>query len=200
MQTDDSRLESGNEDYEMDDFVVDDDESVYTEDGEVSDAFDGDLDLAINMVRHPARATFQSISHSGSSSTSPRSIRQASSTSDRRRRSSSQLFMSDLEGKPFLPPRLPSWEDLGFVAGDEAPEAPLIAQASAEVVEEIIDALALFSRRVNRDRPPINLRLASAVLQDEEIRDALESAIRNGLGRKLSLADGSKHWTIGPRR
>ena len=81
----------------------------------------------------------------------------------------------------------------------QSPEGPLIAQASAEVVEEIVDALALFSRRVNRNREPVRLRLAAAVLEDVEIREALEGAILTGLGRKVSLADGSKRWVIGPK-
>lgn len=76
---------------------------------------------------------------------------------------------------------------------------PLLAEASVEIVEEIMDALAVFSRRCNRDRAPVRLRLAAAVLEDEEVREALENAVRLGLGRKLSLEDGSKRWTIGPK-
>jgi hypothetical protein len=52
---------------------------------------------------------------------------------------------------------------------------------------------------VNRHRKPIRLRLAPGVLEDQEVREALESAMKLGLGRKFSLGDGSKRWTTGPK-
>lgn len=62
-----------------------------------------------------------------------------------------------------------------------------------------MDAVTMFSRRVNRGRESVRLRLAAAVLEDEEIRGLLEDAVRVGLGRKVSLGDGSKRWSIGGR-
>jgi hypothetical protein len=217
IESHDSRLEPGNEQYEQDDFVVDDDESIVMEDSEDSetsaDDSDDAFDLTINMDRDPVRVGYQAIgrAHRASSifsdadrrrrsstaiSSKKPASRQLSQASYSRRRSSS-LFVSDPNGDPSITQQLMPWLQ---AAEDEVElEAPLIAQASAEVVEEIIDALALFSRRVNRDRPHVRLRLAAAVLEDEEIRDALEDAIRTGLGRKLSLPDGSKRWSLGPK-
>ncbi|KAF1979183.1 hypothetical protein BU23DRAFT_549211 [Bimuria novae-zelandiae CBS 107.79] len=216
-QSYDSRLEPGNETYEFDDFVAADDESVT----EVTEGSDDDLDLAIDMERDPVRASYisigtpvrtsslfsslesqsqgrrhSSVSNSHSRSPASQACKSIASltSSQRRRRSSSALFVTELTGDPSIPQRLTSWTDLGFPSSPSsqfspAPslEAPLIAQASANVVEEIVDALALFSRRVNRDRPPVRLRLAAAVLEDAEIREALQDAISRGLGRNMSL-------------
>ncbi|KAL1602601.1 RNA polymerase III subunit C82 [Paraconiothyrium brasiliense] len=214
MESYDSRLEPGNEQYEKDDFLIDDDESVVMEESEASDEeADSDVDdLVINMERDPVPVGYQTTggrvrmnslfsdtdksrrSSSAKSSSTSRADRRSSQNSYSRRRSSS-LFVSDLVGDPSIPHQLAPW----LQTGKDAVEAPLIAQASEEVVEEIVDALALFSRRVNRDRPSVRLRLAAAVLEDEEIRYLLEDAIRTGLGRKLSLADGSKRWSFGPK-
>ena len=206
-QSYDSRFSPGNRAYEADDFVVDDDDSIEEESDTGSD-WDSDLDLDINMERDPVRATYRNVSRpvrleslfsdssrrTSGATQSSRSTRHPSATS-------SKLFFSDPAGStPRIRPYLSPWDNLGFQVGEEASEAPYIAQASAEVVEEIVDAMALFSRRINYSRSPIRLRLAAAVLQDKDIRDALEDTIRTGLGRKLSFPDGSKQWTIGPRR
>ncbi|KAJ4289548.1 RNA polymerase III subunit C82 [Kalmusia sp. IMI 367209] len=179
LQSYDSRLEPGNEDYERNDFVIEDED----DEGSVRTVDSDEDDLEIDMESYRGIGSHRS-----------------SLASDRGRRSSSGLFVRDSEGSADVY-QLAPWADLGFEADSEdyGAEQPLIADASAEVVEEIIDAIALFSRRVNRNRAPIRLRLAAAVLDDEEIRDALEDTIRTGLGRKLSLADGSKRWSIGPR-
>lgn len=206
-QSYDSRFELGNRGYEADDFVIDDDESI-VEESDMSDQ-DSDLDLEINMDRDPVRTSYRNVGRPVRVGSLFSNSDRRTSTSNQSSRSrstrypssgSSRLFFSDLSGTSKVSPYLPSWANLGFQTGDEASEAPLIAQASAEVVEEIVDALALFSRRINYHRSPIRLRLAAAVLDDKEIREALEDAIRTGLGRKLSFPDGSKQWTIGPRR
>ncbi|KAF2443415.1 hypothetical protein P171DRAFT_495133 [Karstenula rhodostoma CBS 690.94] len=209
-QSYDSRLEPGNELYEQDDFVVDDEESVvmeYSEDssGESEDDTDED-DLEINMERDPFRVGYRPVGRShrassifsgverrrrSSTAISPKTVpvpRRSSGGSYARRRSSS-LFVSDRVGDTSISRQFAPWPQTAGDGVEDDVEAPLIEQASEEVVEEIIDAIALFSRRVYRNRPPVRLRLAAAVLEDKETRDALESAIRTGLGRKFSLAD-----------
>ncbi|KAJ4348737.1 RNA polymerase III subunit C82 [Didymosphaeria variabile] len=210
----DSRLEPGNEQYERDDFLVDDDESVEMEDSDVSDEeSDADVDdLVINMERDPVRVSYRTTngrvsvsslfsdadnSHRSNSAVSPKTVRvvhRASQDSYSHRRSDS-LFVTDLVGDPSITHQLAPW----LQTSEKEVETPFIARASEDVVEEIVDSLALFSRRVNRDRPPIRLRLAAAVLEDLEIRYLLEDAIHMGLGRKRSLADGSKRLSIGPK-
>lgn len=207
----DSRLESGNLDYEADSFVVDDDQTLLMEDSDESDFDDrpsppSALNLAINMNRYPLPTTYRrpdlnpirTSSLFSTYSTYPT----ASSASPWRvpvSAASSRLFFSDPDGDGGADAKLPPWTDLGFQTGGEAREAPLIAEASADVVEEIMDAVTMFSRRVNRGRESVRLRLAAAVLEDEEIRGLLEDAVRVGLGRKVSLGDGSKRWSIGGR-
>lgn len=172
----DSRCESGNEDYEADGFVVGDgdelEEASSSAEADVSDV--GSLD----RVRCDSFATAQ-YQRTGSGE--------------------SKLFYSGPEDPPDL---LALWplSDFGSCPGSPLEDSEaLILEASEEVVEEIFDALSLFARRCNRHREPLTLRLASAVLRDDGVREALESAVRRGLGRKLSLADGSKRWTIGPK-
>lgn len=220
-QSYDSRLEDGNEQYEQDDFLVDDAESVvmeHSEDDDHSecDSDEDDDDLEIKMEREPFRVGYRPIGRPHracsifsdtdwrrrySTPISPKTVRvtrQLSDVSYSRRRSSS-LFVSDLVGDASIRqrfvPELPTSEK----EVEDEDEVPFISQASEEIVEEIIDAIALFSRRVYRDRPHLRLRLAAAVLEDREIRDALEYAIRTGLGRKISLIDGSKRLSIGPK-
>lgn len=243
----DSRLEEGNEVYEEDDFVVNDDyesESSETHAGDVDD----DFDLEINMERHPVlererarvRRRMSSTSEGGdrgrrastplsgktgrvrklrrrrrsSASGSAGTPRKTSSLSYSSRRSSS-LFVSDLVGDPtirqhFIPEYPASDEEVGTEANSHTvqgvevetgveDELELFKKVSEDVLEEIIDAVALFGRRAHRNRPHVRFRLAAAVLEDEQIREALESAIAAGLGRKLSMADGTKRVSIGPK-
>ncbi|KAF1951998.1 hypothetical protein CC80DRAFT_573034 [Byssothecium circinans] len=175
----DSRYGPENEDYEMDDFVVGDDEEI--EEWSGSDEEDEEVRRSIRRVS--ALSTISALSSL------------AEDTSSR----SSKLFYSDLEHRASQLDEL-SWMDF-VVAHDSSPrdDEPLVTEASADIVEEILDAMAIFSRRCNRKKKPVKLRLASAVMRDEEVKEALERAAKLGLGRKISLHDGSKRWTIGPK-
>lgn len=73
-------------------------------------------------------------------------------------------------------------------------------EGADDVVEEIMDAMALFSRRCNRTLRPRKFVLAAEILDDEAVRDVLGDAVRLGLGRLLSSSDGTEVWVIGPRR
>ncbi|KAF2688912.1 hypothetical protein K458DRAFT_401018 [Lentithecium fluviatile CBS 122367] len=185
----DSRCEPGNEDYEMDEFVIGDEEGVGVwseredEDVEVDeeeDEYEDDLEVG-----------------DGNATDAHDTRRQEPEIRIKSRRSSneSKLFFSDPDDKS-NPLALPSLSDLGFEV--EAKNELLVAEANADIVEEIVGALTLFPRRCNRGRKPVRLRLAAGVLEDREVREALESALRLGLGRKISLRDGSKWWKIGP--
>ncbi|CAI6328678.1 unnamed protein product [Periconia digitata] len=177
----DSRYESGNEDYELNDFVVDDDVSIKSE----SDATIKAHSPTYNTRRASAITSTLSV-------ISEATRRSKSSTSSR-------LFFSESEdGIQTLD--MMAWLQLGIASDDpEDVGEGVVTEPSAEVVEEISDAVAMFSRRCNRGRPPIRLRLSSFAGKDGEVKEALDRAVDLGLGRKLSLRDGTKLWTIGPK-
>ncbi|PVH94599.1 hypothetical protein DM02DRAFT_660922 [Periconia macrospinosa] len=182
----DSRYDSGNEDYELDDFVVDDDASISS---------DSDNDTIV-AARSPSTTRSNTRSASALSTTH-------SSTSKTTRRSStstsSKLFFSDPEDSR-KPLDMIAWLQLGITSDDpEDVGADLVTEPSMEIAEEISDAVAMFSRRCNKEKAPVRLRLASVVGRDEEIKEALDRAVEVGLGRMLVLSDSSVLWTIGPK-
>jgi hypothetical protein len=68
-----------------------------------------------------------------------------------------------------------------------------------DVVEVIMDTMALLSRRCNRTLRPRKFVLAADILEDEAVRDVLDDAVRLGLGRLVSSSDGTEVWVIGPK-
>lgn len=169
----DSRCEPGNEDYDHDSFVVSDDEEDFIggadKESQKEEPSDG------RRLSHHISRTCRSSSRE------------------------SRLFVSDPEVNSDIL-AVPTWSDSrSSFQSIQQDIPPLITEVNPEVVEEILDAFTLFSRRCNRYRAPVSLRLAAIVYEDKEVREALDSAVRLGLGRKMSLADGSKRWTIGPR-
>jgi hypothetical protein len=179
----DIRCDSVNEDHEMDDFIVGDDEEIE----EMSSSDDDSDDEVSNSIRRISVL-------SELSAIVVEETRRSSSES-----SASKLFFSDPEDQVMEDV---SWMDFAVANDglfDVEDAGPLLTEPSADLVEEILDALAVFSRRCNRNRKPVKLRLGSAVMKDGEVREALDNAARLGLGRKVSLADGSKRWVIGPK-
>jgi hypothetical protein len=211
----DSRFESGNEEYELDEFVVWDDEVVHeewssddsssSEDGEDEGkgdeaGYDADRDEVLvydELLGHERRS-------SGFTVETRRSSSSVSVGTDTTRRTSgeSKLFYSDPEdtSDPLAIP-LNSAVDSHSIAELEEEESELepLFMDTADVVEEITDAMALFSRRCNRNSKLLRLRIAPGMLEDEEVREVLKEAMTAGFGRKVSLEDGSKRWTIGPK-
>ena len=181
----------------MDEFVVGDDEvEQWSEAGE-EDVQSDIYQKLIGIERRPSGHTIETRRSSNES----RSHHPAPPNTIDSRRSSeeSKLFFSDPNDKSD-PLNTTSWSELGSVCEYMGPEEePLHAEANSDVVEEIVDATALFSRRCHRGRKPIRLRLAPEVFEDREVKGALEGAMRLGLGRKFSLEDGSQRWTIGPK-
>ncbi|KAH7089808.1 hypothetical protein FB567DRAFT_619134 [Paraphoma chrysanthemicola] len=140
----DSRLESGNEEYELDDFVVDDDE--------VDDI--SDVSSVVTIT--------------------PESF------GEERRLSLASLGESsqwDFEVQPVMS---------DFSASD--------------VAEEITDAVCRFSRRCNRNCAPLHLVLASEMLEDKEVVDSLQSAIKQGLGQFDATRDNNVLVVVGPKK
>jgi len=180
----DSRFESGNEDYDIDGFVVNDDE--------IEDSIAGLNESSDDDLHIDGYESSYGIICSGKEGRKSSNLSSTASTS-------SKLFFSDTRS-PTNPPSV-SWSEFGFYipnSNDDAPET-LIEEASAEVVEEIVDALAMFSRRCNRNKAPVKFELAAAVSEDEEIKDVLGRAVKLGLARRVSLRDGSIRWIIGPK-
>jgi hypothetical protein len=76
---------------------------------------------------------------------------------------------------------------------------PISDASSEDIAEEIMDAITLVSRRCNRNRAPLRLRLSKKTLEDEEVLDALELAGRIGMAKGVEMRDveGSVGWTVG---
>ena len=178
----DSRLESDNEDYELDDFVVDDDsDDTITEVGSeitvtperLDESGDGTEDTDDKLSSTTARK------HSATSTGS----------------SNSGLFVSDPDD---VPEALSSYL---------TPMSPLFVQPvpedvePAEVAEEIMDAVCRFSRRCNRDSAPLRLFLTSEYFEDKEVEEAVRCAVEKGLGWVDDVwgAEGRVKVIVGPR-
>lgn len=176
----DSRLESGNEDYERDDFVVDDDCS----DG-VSDA---GSEITITQEVVGERGWRYS---SSSSRTETDGKRKDSLTSHSS--ASSGLFVTDDD-------------DDEVHAASPTIDVEIIFKAlatdfdPADVAEEIVDAVPRFSRRCNRHCEPLRLSLTAEMFADDEVADAVHLAVKQGVGRYEKVQGGRVLCTVGPGR
>jgi hypothetical protein len=176
----DSRLDSGNEDYELDDFVVadDEDDSISDIGSEITvtseDSVEGRLGhfsiAESSIVEHEITTKKLSL---GSSS------------------SGSGLFVSDPNDRAAYIAALSSLEPISQpVSADITP---------ADIAEEIMDATCRFSRRCNRDGAPLRLVLSSQMLEDKEVVDALQNAIKQGLGMIEDVGNDSVLIVVGPK-
>jgi hypothetical protein len=79
---------------------------------------------------------------------------------------------------------------------------PISGAAPEDIVEEIMDASTLFSRRCKRNRVLLRLRLSEEMLEDKEVLDALELAGKMGMAEGVEMRDeeGSVGWLLGLRR
>ncbi|KAF1844828.1 uncharacterized protein K460DRAFT_405107 [Cucurbitaria berberidis CBS 394.84] len=199
----DSRYEPGNESYQIDDFVVQDDyetedeSETETKEGGVDDEFDQDYAPAPQQtIERKADFDGQSVEDEDPV------LRKTSVTSTRSE--SSALFVSDPDDPPEpleWCPTDPRSNLIAFLFEYEIYMGMNVIDAALEdIVEEIMDAVGLFSRRCNRKRTPLRLRLSSKILDDGEVCDALQTAERLGLGRGMNLGDGTEGWVIGPSR
>jgi hypothetical protein len=173
----DSRCDPGNEDYELDDFVVADEsdqESEVDTEAENKDTAKVDIDLRKRKLIRKL---------------TPRKRSSTPSTS-------SKLFCSGTEDGQFSQ-RRPSLV-ICPTDSSSSPAGIFISDDPEEIVEQIMDALALYSRRCNRKRPPTTLILSPSALMDPDVRGGLEDAIRLGLGHILTASDEGEVWLIGP--
>ena len=171
----DSRLEEGNEEYEIDGFVVGDDESEEEDEGgwddEVTvygDEEEGGEDTVMSDSDSERDDGSSSIPQAHSSIPSPSHTLFVSSAS-----STSSLSISAL----FTP--IPS------------------STAPSDVAEEINDAVSRFSRRCNRNSEPLRLELTAFIWADEEVREAVERAVSMALGEYAEVDAGSVIVTVG---
>ncbi|KAF1834622.1 hypothetical protein BDW02DRAFT_630264 [Decorospora gaudefroyi] len=166
----DSRLEEGNEEYERDGFVVGD-----GEESEISILSEGEEEEEgeIDSEVEDEDEQTDNDTQEDDNTTTP------SQTST----SSSSLFISA------YPTRTPDFSLL-----------PLSTAAPEDIAEDVTDLMALLSRRCNRDRAPLLLRLREDVLMDGEVVDALGRARRLGFVRGVvEFGDGSVGVGIGAR-
>jgi hypothetical protein len=68
----------------------------------------------------------------------------------------------------------------------------------ADVAEEIVDAVARFSRRCNRHCEPLRLEISKEVWEDEDVSDAVRFAAKQELGRFEEGKGGKWLCTVGP--
>jgi hypothetical protein len=206
----DSRCEGGNEDYEYDDFVVDDDEedddeaesvdsevTLVKEDGDGEGSVDGEENenSEDEDSETERKLSIVSLSPAPCSNTEDAEERKESSCSIHSGSStSSGLFLS--EHPPLSQPTLAL-----LAAQEPFLNLPISSAEPEDIAEEITDAITLFSRRCNRNRTPMRLRLSRETLEDEEVLDALELAGKLGLARGVDMGDveGSVGWCVGPK-
>jgi hypothetical protein len=165
----DSRLDSGNEDYDRDGFVVDDDSEDDVSD--VASAItNADLDDIGSDANSDDTATQELVveqCHLSISSASTM-VRRDSATSTKS--TDSGLFVHDPNEKHSSLSRrsvtdlLPNFQVL---EDDIDP---------VDVAEEILDATCRFSRRCNNQCVPLQVVLTTALLDDEEVCDAMQRA------------------------
>jgi hypothetical protein len=194
----DSRHEPGNDEYETDEFVVGDDEDVEEWSSSGEDVDDDDHAEEVEEDQEDDEEEEEGKREGEEEEDDDLGGFEIAGGS-RRSSNASKLFYSDPEDKSSPLAQL-LWSD-GSSDSEmvETENELLIMEADDDLVEEILDALAMFSRRCNRGKQPIRMTLTAEVLEDREVKEALESAMKLGLGRKLSLGDGSKRWTIGPK-
>ncbi|KAF1918028.1 hypothetical protein BDU57DRAFT_528516 [Ampelomyces quisqualis] len=165
----DSRLESGNEAYMLDDFVVGSEEGdsdwseaeseiTIVQSVSVPDEEDGSEAESEASVSRPRRITRLDSAVSVSSTTSSGS-------------ESSGLFVTD--GREEIPEEFP-FDDYFFrpIESDIEP---------ADVAEEITEAVIRFGRRCNRFAAPICLELTRRFSEDADVIEAIQLAIDRGL-------------------
>lgn len=160
----DSRFEPGNEEYELDEFIVGDDDESDIE------SIGSEITIHRNLGRSPSLQPRTSVITITSRRSSRRSMR-------------SSISILQTQG----------------MRNKKIAELPKSDNAD-EIVDEIMDALALFSRRCNRNREPLMLVLAAATCENAAVREALQDAVRCRLGKALPTADETEVWVIGPER
>ncbi|CAO2648331.1 Nn.00g075980.m01.CDS01 [Neocucurbitaria sp. VM-36] len=204
----DSRYESGNEEYELDDFVVGDDTDTgdgSSTDMEAEGSSDDGHSLDEDDVPVPRRVIKRRISIREQYKVEVgEKVRKASAISTRSLSSvSSGLFVTDEDDPPESLPGYPSTppSDLTPLTPEfeHYMELPIATAALEEIMEEIMDAISLFSRRCNRKRTPLRLRLGGDALEDEEIIEALQNAMSLQMAQSSKLEDGTEVWVIRPR-
>jgi hypothetical protein len=191
----DSHLDSGNEEYDRDGFVVDDDseddvsdvtsEITINELNDIDSDADSDADSDFTVTQDPLDRQ-RRLSISNASATDRRDSATSTRSSD------SGLFVRDPNEKPSTLARhsvtalLPAFQVL---QEDVDP---------ADVAEEISDASCRFSRRCNNHCAALRVVLTSALLQDEEVCDAVKRAVKQGLGTCIEVGDGRVLCHVGP--
>ena len=210
----DSRGEPGNEAYELDDFVVGDSEEE-DEKSECESESDKEPEAApITTKRRLIRkigpkkwtvespqsaASRKSQSSSSSTRSSKRSSASRRSSSRKSSSTSSKLFYTDSNDSLSSVTRRSSVIVTPSPTRENVSEM-LISEDPVEIAEQINDAISLFSRRSNRARPPVVLLLSEAALNDYDLREALDTAVRLELGEMIpSGGFVGEMWSIGPR-
>jgi hypothetical protein len=184
----DSRFESGNEDYEIDDFVVDDSEG--------DDVSEVGSEITVAQERVDEERRVSTTSNAGVLIVSA-TARTASRASTLTNSTGSGLFVSDPNDNIKLSSPLPTTLSPTL-------SSPLQSLADgiepADVAEEIVDAVCRFSRRCNRNCTALRLSLTKDLLDNEEVKDALETAVKAGLGRVEEGADGKVSIIVGDKK
>jgi hypothetical protein len=169
----DSRIKPYNEDYTLDDFVVDDDS--------FDESSDAGSEITITMSTNdtksaPATASQSSMSRRNS----------AISTASE----SSALFVTD-DDEECLAALSLGVETFFHVVDDHV--------EPTDVAEEIFDAVCRFSRRCNRNCAPLHLELSHEMSEHDALDEAIQFAVTQGLGKYKIFGDGRVWCVVGPR-
>jgi hypothetical protein len=180
----DSRLDSGNEEYELDGFVVEDDEELE----EKSRSGEEEVSLLESGVK--------------------RSLTRRAEEKPKER----NVSIESLESGLFWSDRTPTVASTStsrcssiIIAPSPSPSSTSLRKVSIfnsdepdEIVECINDGIALFSRRCNASRPAMMLTLSKEILGNYNVKCALQDAIRLGLSKRVDMEIEDKEcWVIG---
>jgi hypothetical protein len=172
----DSRIEPGNEDYTLDDFVVDDDSL-----DEMSDAgseititspsadTEYSWSAGIHLIDTENLSSTSSQSDGTDYSLFKSSSSRRSSAGSSSSKSSALFVTDDDDDEEYLNALSPDFETLFYQVGDDVDPA--------DVAEEILDAACRFSRRCNRDSAPLRLELSRDCSEDDAVDEAMQFAV-----------------------
>jgi hypothetical protein len=226
----DSRYDPENEDYELDDFVVADDETEIDSDAESDETLT--LVTPVRRNRKARPVVVESDTESDETPTPRKSTRRVrtarrvvvesdteSDESDVLKSKRGRLIRKkDTEQVTISKRRLSSIAStlsfisrsnssassrrLSIIIAPTEPEATIkvvISCDAEEISDAINDAIALYSRRCNRKRPPTMFVINKNIVEEEGVQNALADVMGRDLLLMMDGSDYSEFWVVGPK-
>jgi hypothetical protein len=226
----DSRYDPENEDYELDDFVVADDETEIDSDAESDETLT--LITPVRRNRKARPVVVESDTESDETPTPRKSTRRVrtarrvvvesdteSDESDVLKSKRGRLIRKkDTEQVTISKRRLSSIAStlsfisrsnssassrrLSIIIAPTEPEATIkvvISCDAEEISDAINDAIALYSRRCNHNRPPTMFVIDKNIVEEEGVQNALADVMGRDLMLMRDGSDYSEFWVVGPK-